>query len=120
MKKLFIIAFILCSVLSSAQFSFSEVRIELGTSSQEADFLAGQKEALRMMEASSPALAKYEARLMEIQVEVMKISRKYQQGELTREEAEKRITLFLKEEIEIRNSIDYKIAQQLLMYLPPK
>ena len=120
MKKLFIIAFILCSVLSSPQFSFSEVRVKLGTGSQENDFLTGQKEALRMMEALSPALAKYEARLLHIRAEVMKIAKKYQQDELTREEAEKRITFFLKEEIEIRNSIDYKIAQKLLMYLPSK
>ncbi len=115
MVRLFKFCLVLSALLSFAFASFAQgfsgLGFDQGISSQQ------QEEMITRLKKESPALAKFEERLLTINNEIQTTMNDYMAGKLSRESAKQRLKPLLKESIEIYNNTEYLIEQQLDMLL---
>jgi len=81
---------------------------------------ADQREMLAKIKAESPELAKYQNRMFEINGAINAIVQDYNNGKMSKEKAKENLRPLLKEQIEMMNSTDFMVEQQLFAILSQK
>lgn len=76
-----------------------------------------QREIMAKIKEDSPELVRYQTRLMEITKQINIIVQDYNTGRLSKEKAKEKLRPLLKEQIEMINSTDFMVEQQLFGFL---
>jgi pantothenate kinase-related protein Tda10 len=76
-----------------------------------------QRKTMERLEEENPQLAKYQARLNEINKIIQATIADYREGKISRERAEQTLRSLIKEQLETTRDPDYIVAMQLYMLL---
>jgi hypothetical protein len=79
--------------------------------------LQNQEYVTEKLKSVNSAVYVYQKRLLEIENEIRKIARDYEQRELTKEEAKEKLVPLIEERLRIQNNPDY-LAETVLTSLP--